>query len=165
MVLPNESLYPESDWRCQNCDKLMNQETVWKRVVEAKVVANMVNKMVTSAGDIEEILFRLSTLVAHTNNLWIEAEQKLLMVYMKEKLTRPKRERIIQICSNTMQYLQHADRGNVKSRKYLSLHSCLLNSQIENLLEDKNKGCHVDRSLMKKIYEKQIINIIRAKIG
>ena len=61
----------------------------------------MLNQEVTSAGEIEEILFRLSSFVHHTNNLWIEPEQKLLVKYMKEKrITRPMRERIVQLCSN-----------------------------------------------------------------
>ena len=166
MVLPSDSLNPESEWKCQNCDKLVNQETVWISIGKAKHIASMLNQEVTSAGEIEEILFRLSSFVHHTNNLWIEPEQKLLVKYMKEKrITRPMRERIVQLCSNIMQFLQYADKASVKTRKYLGLQSCLLNAQIENLLEDKNRGCHIDEVLKKKICEKQTLNIIKAKFG
>ena len=166
MVLPSDSLNPESEWKCQDCDKLVNQETVWMTIRKAKHIASMLNKEVTSVGDIEEILFKLSSIVHHTNNLWVEQEQKLLVKYMKEKrITRPMRERIVQLCSNIMHFLQHADKASVKTRKYLGLQSCLLNAQIENLLEDKKRGCHIDEFLKKKICEKQILNIIKAKFG
>ena len=166
MVLPSDSLNPELEWRCLSCYKLVSQETVWMNISKAKHITNMLNKEMTSAGDIEEILYKLSSVVHHTNNLWMEPEQKLLVKYMKEKrMTRPMRERIVQLCSNIMQCLQHADKASVKTRKYLGLHSCLLNAQIENLLEDKNRGCNIDETLKKKICEKQILNIIKAKFG
>ena len=166
MVLPNDSFNPESDWKCLHCDELMNQETVWEKLEKAKLIATNLNNELTSAEELEEILFQLALIVHHTNNLWFETQQKLIFKYMREKrITRPMRERIVQLCCNIMQCLQHADKASVKTRKYLGLHSCLLNAQIENLIQDKNRGCNVDVALKKKICEKQILCIIKAKFG
>ena len=166
MVLPTDTFNPESEWKCLHCDKLMNPETVWEKLEKAKLLASSLNKEVTSAEDIEETLFKLALFVHHTNTLWLEPQQKLLFKYMREKrITRPMRERIVQLCSNIMLYLQHADKASVKTKKYLGLHSCLLNAQIENLLQDKKRGCNVDETLKKKICEKQILSIIKAKFG
>ena len=125
-----------------------------------------VDKDNQSVDDLEEVLFKIGKLVAPTNHFWIDVEQKLLIKYMKiEKLSRPMRDRKIQICRNIMDYMQRADSSNVKSKRYLGLYSIMLDTEIENLLQDKASGSHRNEELLKKkICEKQILNMIRAKV-
>ena len=60
---------------------------------------------------------------------------------------------------------KRADSSNVKSKRYLGLYSIILDTEIENLLQDKASGSHRNEELLKKkICEKQILNMIRAKV-
>ena len=75
------------------------------------------------------------------------------------------RDRKIQIIWNIMNYLERADCSNTKSKRYLGLHSMLLDSEIENLIQDKTSGnMKTEKLLKKKICEKQILNIIKTKV-
>ena len=127
-------------------------------------IVRYVDKEKHSIDDFEEVLHKI--LVAPTNHFCVDVEQKILIKYMKvQKLSRPMRDRKIQLIWNIMNYLQRADSSNTKSKRYLGLHSMLLDSEIENLIQDKASGnIKNEKLLKKKICEKQILNIIKAKV-
>ena len=93
-----------------------------------------INKNDASLEDLEKTMFELSTLVSCTNNLWIEAEQKLLVKYMKipdKSLSRPAIDRKIQIIINVLRYMERCcgieDIKN--SNRYKMLQICLLSAK------------------------------------
>jgi len=166
MMLPVNPLNSESDWNCENCQNNIDANTAKEKLQNASEIMRNVDKDNQSVDDLEEVLFKIGKLVAPTNHFWIDVEQKLLIKYMKiEKLSRPMRDRKIQICRNIMDYMQRADSSNVKSKRYLGLYSIILDTEIENLLQDKASRSHRNEELLKKkICEKQILNMIRAKV-
>jgi len=92
-----------------------------------------INKNNDSLEDLEKTMFELSLLVSCSNNLWIEAEQKLLVKYMKipdQNLSHPAIDRKIQIIINILKYMERcADAEDIKkSKKYKMLQICLLSA-------------------------------------
>lgn len=134
MILPLNPLDNEGDWKCRNCHLKMNADIAQKAYNKAYKKVTGINKNDASLEDLEKTMFELSTLVSCTNNLWIEAEQKLLVKYMKipdKSLSRPAIDRKIQIIINVLKYMERcSDTEDIKnSNRYKMLQICLLSAK------------------------------------
>ena len=103
--------------------------------------------MLESLGDgdyheLERLVFSVSRVLHHTHHLRLELDQKLLvrMIKMRGVPSRPVRDRKVQICQNILSQLRrehsHQLAELVRSEKYLGVREVLVNTQLENLLED-----------------------------
>ena len=104
----------------------------------------------------EEILFRLENILASSNWMVLELQQKLLSLYIQRKGTsRPLKDRMIQLCQNILNYMDRVDPDNEEGPRRQGIKRCLVDSKIENLTQDYKNGTVLKDKLMKALLEKQ----------
>ena len=111
------------------------------------------------AEELEEAVWRVSRLVAPSHPRLLELERQLLAAYTQlgPQLSRPARERRLQL----LQRLQSS--AAVPPPRQLELQAAVLETQILNLVQDRAGGAAVDKLLARKLCEKKILDVVRAK--
>ena len=139
-MLLTDPLEQESDWTCQTCQHSENSSQVAARTDSALELLERLE-----GADYEELelaVSRVSLVLHHTHHLRLELDQKLLvrMIKMRGVPSRPVRDRKVQVCQNILSQLRrehsHQLAELVRSEKYLGVREVLVNTQLENLLED-----------------------------
>jgi len=164
IVLPTAPLDSESDWSCSECRMVRSNMQVQEILQMALMVINSFPKENIRSEELEEIIFRLETLLSQTNWLMMEIKQKLLNVYMQAKMVdRPTKERKVQLSESILQYMDSMDPGNEDSPRKQILRKCQIETNLEILTEDYKSGKVEKKRLAKALADKQLLMHTREK--
>ena len=114
---------------------------------------------------------QVSLLLHHSHHLRLELDQKLLVRLIRlRRAARPVRDRKVQVCQNILSHLerQHSDQlpELVRSERYLGVRLVLVNTQVENLLEDYRRGvAGIKGRLAGKMKESQELRIVKLRLA
>jgi hypothetical protein len=117
-LLPCNSLDYDTSWVCDKCHTEVAGDIV-------SVLIDNIEKTVESADkskpeNVEEMLFRFSHQLHPNHYILLEMEHSLVHVYGNQpKLTRPEKERKIQLCHHVLEILGLVDPGYTKWRGVL----------------------------------------------
>ena len=163
-ALPDDPLNNESLWSCDECGDSIDSDDALHKIMKAQQVLEEIKQLCKYFEEIEEKIFKLSKIVFHKNQILFEAHQKMLVIMLKTKiLSRPMKERKVQILQSILQYLKTQDEECLKSRKYLNLYSVMIDQQIENLILNikcSNNKTKIRETIKTKLVEKQALSHI-----
>ena len=114
---------------------------------------------------------QVSRLLHHSHHLRLELDQKLLVRLIRlRRAARPVRDRKVQVCQNILSHLerQHSDQlpELLRSERYLGVRLVLVNTQVENMLEDYRRGVTgLKERLAGKMKESQELRIIKLRLA
>ena len=110
---------------------------------------------------LEYLVFQLERLVCRTHHMMMEAQQRLLMAYMKEGVGNlPTLARKIQLCHNILDYMKIENPTEKNSKKYLSIRKYLIDSKLQAMAQEHKEGRLSQKKLNKVICEKQALTVM-----
>ena len=111
--------------------------------------------------ELESLVFRLSRLVCKYHYIMMEAQQRLLMAYMRGGyLNLPAITRKIQLCHNILDYIEMENPTEKSSKKYLSIKKFLIESKLAALAQEHKEGRLNQTKLAKIMCEKQALTVM-----
>ena len=110
---------------------------------------------------LEHLVFQLDRLLCGTHHIMMEAQQKLLMAYMKGGVvTLPTITRKIQLCHNILDYMKKENPTEGSSKKYFSIRKYLIDSKLQAMAQEHKEGRLSQKKLSKIICEKQALTVM-----
>lgn len=121
--------------------------------------------------ELELVVSRVSGLLHHSHHLRLELDQRLLVRLLRlRRAARPVRDRKVQVSQNILSQLrrQHSDQLGelVRSERYLGVRLVLVETQVENMLEDYRRGVTgLKERLAGKMKESQELRILKLRLA
>jgi len=160
-VISNNPLFDDSSWSCTACGHEISAHQAQVSVQTATKELEYLAKYGLDIDKLEHLVFQLDRLLCGTHHIMMEAQQKLLMAYMKGGVvTLPTITRKIQLCHNILDYMKKENPTEKSSKKYLSIRKYLIDSKLQAMAQEHKEGRLSQKKLSKIICEKQALTVM-----